>query len=109
MRVFTTSMAKAIRRSSGTFAEKYLSSRSMPMEMKKRELNVSLKGKTSATIWFEYSLSEIMSPATEGARGRRQAGQSREPRRSETYENYRQDEDLAVTELDDLVKEFGYD
>src|SRR3972149_2425923 len=48
-------------------------------------------------------------PGHECAEGERQAGQRREPRRSEADENYRQYEDLAVTELDDLVKEFRYD
>ncbi len=51
-------------------AVRYLKSRSMPMEMKKRLENVSLKGMTSATIWLLYSDSEMASPATNAPRAR---------------------------------------
>ena len=42
----------------------------MPMDMKKRLEKVSLNGMTSATIWLEYSDSEMANPAMKAPRAR---------------------------------------
>src|SRR3989304_4967196 len=67
---FTNSMEAAKRNTWGRCAVRYLNSRSIPIEIKKRELKVSLKGRISATIWFEYSDSDIASPAMNAPRAR---------------------------------------
>src|SRR3990170_7950648 len=65
---FTAITASTSARSQWRLYMKNLKSRSIPMDMKKRLEKVSLKGMTSATIWLEYSDSEMARPAINAPR-----------------------------------------